>query len=415
MTLRFLIWFFLLSSALDLRAQTDTLRVMHYNLLAFGLPCPGVNLLDKYDWLGDITAHYRPHIFTVNELGPSVLLANGIRNVSFAHNPHITYAPFTNQAGADRVNLLFYDESVVGYKGGQVIGGSVRDVNVYTLYHKPVPAGGDTTFLTLIVTHFKAGGSSSDQNQRQVNAQNILDWAGPRLREENILLLGDLNVGSAGETAFQTLVLDADTSRRFRDPLGLETLGWAGANRAFAHTQSTRNSSPDCGSGGGMDDRFDFILASRPVMSGLAGLHLIPGSYAALGNNGNYYNTELGCSGNTSVPLNVCLALKQMSDHLPVVAELAVQGVSTALSGPPPLPVRWLSGSGAGHVRFQAQGPLRLRVLDATGRLVLSRALPPQATAHNVDMPGLPAGLYLLDLTDSQGRRYHRKLWQSPQ
>ncbi|RMG58138.1 MAG: hypothetical protein D6722_23955 [Bacteroidetes bacterium] len=412
MTLRFLTWLLLLGTPLALRAQADTLRVMHYNLLAFGLSCPGVSVVDKYDWLGEILAHERPQIFTVNELGPNVLLANGIRDVSFAYNPDIAYAPFTNQASSDRVNLLFYDETVVGYKGGEVITGSIRDVNVYYLYHKPVPPGGDTTFLTCVVTHFKAGSSTNDQNQRQVNAQNIMSWAGTRLREENILLLGDLNVSSAGEASFQTLTLGADTSRRFLDPLGLATIGWSGAAGAAAHTQSTRSSSPDCGSGGGMDDRFDFILASRPVMSGLAGLHLVPGSYTAPGNNGSYYNQELGCSGNSSVPFNVCLALKQMSDHLPVVVDLAVDGPSTGLAAAPPLPVRWLSETGSPSLRFAVESgrPLKVRIVDAMGRSLLSQDLSPQAGPYHIPRPQGARGIYFLDLRDDQGRSYQRLL-----
>ena len=110
---------------------------------------------------------------------------------------------------------------------------------------------------------------------------------------------------------------------KFYDPAN-QIGAWGGNyDYRFYHTQSTHTSG-DCFSSGGMDDRFDFILASEYIMNGTQKALYIPDSYKTIGQDGSSYNSSFNTSSNTSVPIDVALALYKMSDHLPVYLELEI-------------------------------------------------------------------------------------------
>ena len=113
--------------------------------------------------------------------------------------------------------------------------------------------------------------------------------------------------------------------------MGLESINTPGnwnnsSSFANVHTQSTRTSaSYDCGSSGGSDDRFDQILVSSNVLTGNDNVRYVNGSYDALGNDGNHFNTNLlAAPVNTQYPDSVVKALYYMSDHLPVVLRAVI-------------------------------------------------------------------------------------------
>ncbi len=401
-----------LSLSLPAVAQTQ-LQVMHYNLLRFGPPCEGVSISEKYNWLGTILDYYRPDIMTVNELAPNVAYVNGIKALGFAYTDAVEAANFTNQANSEIVNQLFYNSDKLGLLGQRVIANPIRDLNVYSLFVQPelLPPGADTVFLHCVVVHFKASNGSADRNARAVAAQDIMQWLSANPLRGSIMLLGDLNVYNPAEGAYQNLTAYSDTALRFVDPLGLGAT-WSGSSFAQYHTQSTRNNSFDCGSGGGMDDRFDMILANKPLWRGEAGLRYVSDSYAALGNNGQSYNNELLCNG--FVPSGVCVALKQFSDHLPVGLRLSIDGaVSRTRPQDHGLQLGWtrLPGSEELLLRIaQQQGvqPLTLSLYDLQGRRLRVEAVLPGERRWS--LPGLAPGLYLLRLEDAQGRVLSRKM-----
>ena len=110
---------------------------MHYNLLQLGNNCGSVSASDKFQWLGTILNHHRPHLLTVNELNPNQSYSNGIRQLSFYYTDDVEYAEITNLAGSNIGNQLFYDTNVFGYAGVEVIANSLRDINVYKMYVQP--------------------------------------------------------------------------------------------------------------------------------------------------------------------------------------------------------------------------------------------------------------------------------------
>ena len=113
------------------------------------------------------------------------------------------------------------------------------------------------------------------------------------------------------------------------DPLG--TGSWAGEPHAVKHTQSPRDNGANfCGlAPGGMDDRFDHQLVTDEWLDG-DGLDLVPGTYRALGNDGQHFDVAINDGDNTYYPDDVprsnalADALHDASDHLPVVVDYVV-------------------------------------------------------------------------------------------
>jgi hypothetical protein len=154
---------------------------------------------------------------------------------------------------------------------------------------------------------------------------------------------GDMNFYSNAEPGYQAFV--AAGNGRAVDPLG--TANWTGASNAVLHTQSPRLASGGL-VGGGMDDRFDFILPTAALADG-AGLSVIPGTTRAFGNDGNHFDTDINQGNNTyypsSIPRSNALAnaLWAASDHIPVIVDFKVPAWCVATLGA--YPARVIQGA----------------------------------------------------------------------
>lgn len=409
---------FLISAFHLISAQgTQEITVMHYNLLSFGPSCPGAVLSERYGWLTEIVEEVQPDILTVNEIGNETAYSSNIVNFAFSYNPAMAFGDQSlKDHNSSIINQIFFNSDLFTYVGEDVITGNIRDINVYTLYVNTTAgeAGSDTAFLHCIVAHLKASTGTSNVNARAAAAQDIMSWVEQNGKENaNVLLLGDMNVYSSGEAAFQAFVGHSNPDIRFQDPGNWQS-GWGGASNSLAHTQSTRSSSTDCGSGGGMDDRFDMILASSAVMDGSDRVQYVSDSYTAVGNNGASYNTTLSCAGNNSVPTDVCLALRKMSDHLPVVLKLTVPAVPTAL-GPALIPGlkshlyqqadQWFL-----HLNQDQPQELVLSLTNMAGQLMVRETFKRPIGEFDIELPNLPVGLYMLRLQDQAGRHSLHKM-----
>ena len=393
-------------------------KVMHYNLLQYGSPEPcAPSLASKDSWLRNIVSHYQPDIFTVNEMAPNIAYANRIRQLVFNFTS-MNHGQLTNQAGANLANMIFYKTELFGYDAEKsvVIANPVRDINVYALYELASALAGDTTYLYCIVGHLKAGQSTADATARGIAAQSISDWIAAEGQSKNILLMGDMNIYFPSEAAYQALVLNSDTTRRLLDPTGL-TSGW-GSVHAIHMTQSTRSNATDCGSGGGMDDRFDFIFANSTLWRHEAGIRYVPGSYAAFGNDGLSYNGPLNCSNNTPVPSSICTNLVQMSDHLPVVMEIEFDATTRIAphASIPGLALRVLGQTSREQLTLElvagnpSSAALQLALYDMQGRRQLSRALLFHSQTLQIPVSSLAPGIYLLRISDASGRGFSRRV-----
>lgn len=386
--------------AMGLHAQL-TLKVMQYNLLQYGASpsdCTPAPLTSKDVWLDAITNAYQPDIFTVNEMAPEVAYATRIKTKSLKYKT-MSYGGLTNTKNSDLGNMIFYDPAKLGYKGVAIIDGVVRDINAYTLYEKVSAARGDTIFLICIVAHLKAGNTTADASTRQLGAQNVMNWIQQNAAGKNVLFMGDFNTYGSDEGAYQTAVFNANTSLQLRDPSGA-TSGWGDSQRKWL-TQSPRTSSSNCGSAGGMDDRFDFILASQTIMDGTARINYVPGTYATFGNDGTVYDAALNCTNNPLVSTTVCNALREMSDHLPVVLTLNVDNTVAIDPAQELIPFTAWYNKETKQIQWKSEGSIFaekgiIDILNIQGMNCISQPQENGTIAGAISVDQLPAGIYLV-------------------
>ncbi len=323
---------FLLFYIIIANAQ-DTIRIMQYNLLYYGANtsfCTQTNnnINDKDNALRQIINFVKPDIFSVNEISTKQEYHQRILDSILNINQKTLFkkANITNYSSSIIGNGFFYNsDKFYLYKEYALLGGT-RDFNIYTLYYKTpeLSWSNDTVFINCIVVHLKAGSTETDIASRDDEAKVIMEHLNAVNRKGNYFLMGDFNVYKSNEAPFQRFVNHSNTNIRFYDPL--QQLGKWSQNQTYSsiHTQSTHTSST-CHVGGGMDDRFDFILTTMPVLTGEYHIKYIPKSYVTLGQDGKRYKKSLIDSPtNTSAPQNIITALYNMSDHLPVYIDVEV-------------------------------------------------------------------------------------------
>ena len=313
----------------------DTLRVMQYNILAYGnyttyCTSSNNNINMKNAALRTITQYVKPDIFTVNEISQWQPFHQQILDSVLNLNSVTKYkkVPYSNNAGSDIINMCYYNSEKLVYHSMIVPQSYIRDINIYRFYYKSTSlANGDTAFISCIQAHLKAGDATSDpQNpvDRDTMITRLMRYLNNVNKADNYMIMGDFNVYTSSENCFQKLVNHPNLNIRFYDPIN--KLGNWNNNSSFAqyHTQSTHTSS-GCAASGGMDDRFDFILLSNMLLNGIGNYKYISNSYKALGNDGQHYNNAINASPqNNSVPANVLNAIYNNSDHLPIILDLLV-------------------------------------------------------------------------------------------
>ena len=306
------------------------IRVMSYNILNF----PDGNIAGRVDTLENIIEYYQPHLLMVQELQSE----NGLTDITDMMD-NLGYgdfenAPFVSQQ-SDPGNpyklqqAIVFDRNVMRFHSQEQIITSVRDVNYYKMYLNDagLETGSDTTFFHVFVTHLKSSTGSDNQLARAQMVQAFQNFTSTHLTNDDLAIIaGDFNIYSNTEDAY-SLLTEPVTGINMNDPFASYG-NWTGTS--FSHkeilTQSTRQSQyAGDGAGGGIDDRFDFILFSNGLMSNSNALSFIEGSYYSLGNNGTCYNNSItACSASNEVPYDVLASIYYMSDHIPQVCELDV-------------------------------------------------------------------------------------------
>lgn len=337
---------------IDVCPLTETLKVMTYNLLNFPDgrdDCGAANTVipERWDTLRKIVQYVEPDILMVcelhNETGADMILSNSLNVFGKTNYARANFVLNQSTGVTELNNMFFYNTNKVTLKRQSEITTDLRDIGKYTVFlHDPnLAAHNDTTWIDFYDAHLKAGPNASDITRRSSECTDIRNHVDALPAERNAVIGGDFNFYDSAEAGYQTLL---SGTFPFNDPVN--TPGAWDSNAAFAdvHTQTTRapGSDPmDCGAGGGVDSRFDFLLASNPIINGTDHVTYVANSYMELGNDGNLFNKEINDPANASgVPDSTLTALKFMSDHLPVILEL---GVSYPL---PTLPVELLSFTG---------------------------------------------------------------------
>ncbi len=403
----------------------DTITVMQYNLLYYGAYtdfCTYQNnsISQKDANLKIIVDHVQPDILGVNEMGAGEAITQRVlNNVLNVDEPERwARAEYTNNANSNIVNMLYYDQQKFELYDQRVIVSIVRDIDLYTLFYKDesLAQGGDTTFLSCIVTHLKAGSSSSDQQTRAAETEVVMDYIDRNNIRGNILFMGDLNINSSYETSYQQLTNHPVEEIRFYDPIDKPGTWYNNSQMALYHTQSPRTTYHSCFVSGGMDDRYDFILGSSWIMNGQLGLQYLEDSYNTIGQDGKRFNKSLIDPVNESAPQEVIQALYNMSDHLPVSLNLVTRDIATNL---PALAIRapkvQFNNPVKNTLNLQVSGvdeQVQINLFDLTGSKRLSYQLEPvdgQSTV-SIDVSHLPSGMYLIQVTTAGMQPFSGKL-----
>ncbi len=335
------------------QAQTDTLRVMAYNVLYYGdtPPCQGSHSA-AHGYLSTIVSYSNPDIIGLDKMAAIPMFtgdhsgsapagfADSILQFSLniAYPGRYAYCTYSNDAGADNIGILFYDQQKLGFINIISSYSNITDFNTYKLFYKSadLESTHDTIFLYITLNHTNSGSSSSDQSIRadQINGE----MAGIQslfTHLPNAINMGDFNTHKSSEVCYQTLVAPANPAFRYYDPPFSPDgdisypADWDSNPSAFATylTTSTRLSGMpnSCGSSGGGKSWYDHIFLSDAIAHNLNAISYIPHSYRTIGNDGNRVGKSINATPiNTSAPGLVIDALYRMSNKYPVMVDLAV-------------------------------------------------------------------------------------------
>lgn len=407
-----------------LSAQTETIRMMHYNLLYYTEQGPsGCNqstnsLTVKDAALRTIIDYVSPDVLVVNEIGSNVSYANRIVNNVLNTNGRESFyhCPLTNYSGGNIANMLFYDAERLAYHSHFYITTVNRDINGYKMYYiTPNLAHGDTVFITFLLAHLKAGSYDSDAQKRYSQVVSLMNRLESIGEYGNYCLSGDFNLYGASEQAYQHLVHYPNSLYKFYDPINQEGEWHNSYSYRNIHTQSTHSDDNDCASNGGLDDRFDFILVSSPIYYGSRKVSYVNNSYYALGNDGNHFNKSINSPANNAVPSNVADALYNMSDHLPIVMDLAIDispsSVASVTDNFNIKVVNPVKTSLQIDVQAQEEENFLFEIYSIEGKLLMRTQHLVSNNAERVELEfPYASGFYILKITDSQNHSVVRKI-----
>ena len=304
----------------------ENIKMMFYNVLNYPLQEPASRIQD----LGVIIDDYRPDVFMICELNNEEG-ANNILNVMQALNADYKRAVFQLNTSDDNLgdqndlqNMLYYDSSKFILENQFIVTTTYRDFNHYVLKLKTANIDTDPKYLDVFITHLKSSSGTANQQLRLDMVNDFVAYLETLPSSSNVVFGGDLNLYTSSEPAFQELI-DATNNITFVDPADRVGSWSNNTNYLDVFTQSTRTASGLGGATGGFDDRFDFILTSKNMLTN-SDLYFVPNSYQVYGNNNNpnCYNQEINsidCDG-AEFSSTIRDALYVMSDHLPVTIEL---------------------------------------------------------------------------------------------
>ena len=395
---------------------------MQYNLLMYGNNFSGCtssnnNIDDKNQYLHTIVDYVKPDILTVNELDADPFYSNYLLNGALNINgvSYFQMGEPTNVSNSYTINQIYYNsDKLVLYTQG-AISTSYRDISIYRLYYisQDLKYTNDTVFINCCVTHLKAGQGYEDERANET--QKLMNYLSNTNTTGNYFFMGDFNFYTNAEPGFQNLVNYPDEDVRFYDPVN--KMGSWNNNSYYAsvHTQSTHTSG-GCASGGGMDDRFDFILTSHEILSGANKAKYVPGSYWAVGQDGQHFNKSLLDSpSNTSVPNDVLHALYNMSDHLPVTLKLAVgNNVGISIFERNNFTVKF-SNPVTDNIKLTIEnaksGYYDITIVNTLGVIVYSGKVEVSGTTtFSISSGSFKPGLYILRIIDKNGSGVVRKV-----
>lgn len=408
----------------------DNIQLMQYNLLFYGNTssyCTSINnnTQDKNERFKTVFQYVKPDILTVNEMAENPIFHDSLLKEALNVDGITKYKRATLSSAAQGdllVNMLYYNSEKLTLYKHDAISTTYRATDVYTLFYNvfDLAETNDTLFITSIVTHLKAGNTSTDANTRASQTAQIMSYIQSHNIGPNYVFSGDFNIYTSNEVSYQNLIKDYSGTSYLYDPI--DAPGDWNNNVAYkaVHTQSSHSSSNGCASNGGLDDRFDFILASEALINGSNQMQLLKDSYTALGNDALHYNTSiLAPPVNATVPLDVINGLYYGSDHLPVLAQIEVAqsylGIEEATYFAQVKfqnPVKQIVVL---DILFKNASSFETSIYDLMGRQLVHISSGEKSIEHHlsIDVNNLKSGIYFLSLKTENGQRSVHKFFKN--
>ena len=372
--------FLLVLMSLGLFAQEQAI-IMSYNVLNF----PTGNLAGREDTLKQLIDLVQPDLFLVQELksdsGLQLILNESFSGLSATYAA-TTYVPQQSNPSSNwkLQQAMIYNTDMFGMEDESYLMTATRDINKFQLYYKNpnLALGADTIFVYVFVAHLKSSQGTSNEEARLEMVQTLTTHLAYLPSNANVIFAGDFNVYSSEEPAYQE-ILDISNFIQLRDPI--DTPGnWTSGSfePKSVLTQSTRSSSIfGDGAGGGVDDRFDFVMLSANMFHNWNTVVYESDSYYALGNTGSCYNSSITDCSDGQWSNQTLSSLYFMSDHLPIVLKLNL-GVGTVDVSENEIESTSPDKSitvGRDYVRivWEKTEVATIELQDATGRTIYSR------------------------------------------
>ncbi|MFT4544472.1 MAG: endonuclease/exonuclease/phosphatase family metal-dependent hydrolase [Bacteroidia bacterium] len=304
----------------------DQATIMSYNVLNF----PTGNIAGREDTLKQLINYVEPDIFLIQELksdsGLQLILNESFSGLTSSYAA-TTFVPQQSNSSSNwkLQQAMIYNTDLFGLVDEGYLMTATRDINKYQLYYRNpnLASGADTAFVFVFVTHLKSSQGTSNEEARLEMVQTLTTYLAFLPAEANVIFAGDFNVYSSEEPAYQE-ILDSTNYIQLKDPISTPG-NWTSSSfhPKSVLTQSTRSSSIfGDGAGGGVDDRFDFVMLSSNMFYNWNTIVYEPDSYYALGNTGSCYNSSITDCNDGEWSNQILSSLYFMSDHLPIVLKL---------------------------------------------------------------------------------------------
>ncbi|WP_430929058.1 T9SS type A sorting domain-containing protein [Polaribacter marinivivus] len=329
---------FILLFVVSLLQGQTRIKTMFYNTLNYN---SNAESKARTPHLKTILDDVKPDLFMVCELKNETASNYLFNNAIVTSNPSFKKADFntSRSPATDLLQMVYYNADKLTLEFNEVIPTGVRDINHYTLKLKTA----SETRIEVFVTHLKASRGIDNRQKREESIEIFTRQLDRLPQDAYVIFAGDFNFYTSNEEGFLKLI-DENNPIQIIDPINRlcpsfpddgkdyydvdydNTYFWNNSSFSDVHSQSTRSSQLNGdGAGGGMDDRFDFIMLSKNFTESTE-MKFINNSYKTIGNNGNCYNSFVSnttCTGEFSQNLRNALFI--FSDHLPIVLELENQ------------------------------------------------------------------------------------------
>jgi len=293
------------------------LRVVSWNVLN----ASPSNLSSRIGYVRTVLSNLHPDLMIAEEIIGTDGAQNFLDNVlNYLEPGQWSMAPFVE--GPDTENACYYRTTALNYQSMVTLSTALRDINGWAF--KPDGYSASASEFRIYAVHLKASSGSDNEQKRLAEATILRNHLNSLPAGSHFLVGGDFNFYSASsEPAWDELTGSlSDNDGRVFDPIN--RVGDWHNNSAFVdvHSQSPRlDNLGDGGSTGGLDDRFDFLLANDDMLDG-AGVAYLGGTYTTYGQDGNHFNKNITDSPTIPEGATIANALFRASDHLPLYLDL---------------------------------------------------------------------------------------------